>query len=75
MNSVVCGTGTPKDRDEVNRRGVLRGGVNTTLLSDTLQSIGLTESDVTRGKVWLQKKPMDLCVYEREDHEDGWVMV
>ena len=35
--------------------------VDTTLLSDTLQSIGLGESSVGRGKVLLQKKPMDLC--------------
>ena len=40
-------------------------GVNTTLLSDTLKSIGLTESAATRTKVLLQKKPMDLSEYAR----------
>ncbi len=41
---------------------------NTTLMSDTLKSIGLTESDVTRAKVWLWKKSMDLSrVYIEED--------
>ena len=24
-----------------------------------------------RGKVWLQKKPMDLCACESEEHEHG----
>jgi hypothetical protein len=32
----VWGTGTPEDRDEVNRRDVLSDGVNTTVMSDTL---------------------------------------
>ncbi len=62
-------TGTHKDRDEVNRREVLCAGVNTTLLSDTLQSIGLTECVTVRAKVWLRKKPMDLCGCESEEHE------
>ena len=36
-------------------------GVNSTLFSDTLQSIGLAESDVARAKVWFRKKTID-CV-------------
>ncbi len=31
-------------------------GVNDTVMSDTLQSIGLTECADTRAKVWLWKK-------------------
>ena len=46
-------------------------GVNSTLLSDTLSSIGLGESATERSKVWFRKKPIDLCVCEREGHEDG----
>ena len=46
-------------------------GVDTTLLSDTLQSIGLAESADGRSKVWLGKKPMDLCACENEEHEYG----
>jgi hypothetical protein len=45
--------------------------VGVTLLSDTLQSIGLTESVDTRVQGWFRKKPMDLCVSENEEHEDG----
>ena len=45
--------------------------VDTTPLSDTLQSIGLSESDSSREKVWFLKKPMDLCVCESEEHEHG----
>jgi hypothetical protein len=26
---------------------------------------------VVKGKGWFRKKPMDLCVYENEDREDG----
>jgi hypothetical protein len=36
-------------------------GANTTLLSDTLKSIGLGESAAARVKVWFRKNPMDLC--------------
>ena len=46
-------------------------GANSTLLSDTLQSIGLAESSDTRAKVWLRKKTMDLCSYESEEDEHG----
>ena len=47
------------------------GGVNTTLLSDTLQSVGLSEY-VESSKVWFRKKTiMDLCVVESEESEDG----
>jgi hypothetical protein len=34
-------------------------------------SIGLAESVVTRTKVWLRKKTMDLCVCESEEREHG----
>jgi hypothetical protein len=43
--------------------------VGVTLLSDTLQSIGLTESVATRVQGWFRKKPMDLCVSENEEHQ------
>ena len=46
-------------------------GVNSTLMSDTLQSIGLAESAAVLVKVWLRKKAMDLCACEREGHEHG----
>ena len=46
-------------------------GANTTLLSDALQSIVLTESAAARAKAWLRKKPMDLCAYESEELEHG----
>ena len=46
-------------------------GVNSTLLSDTLQSIGLVESASGRGKVWFRKKTMDLCTSNIEEDEDG----
>ncbi len=45
--------------------------LDATLLSDTLQSIGLAESDVARAKVWLRKKPIDQCACESEGHEHG----
>ncbi len=35
-------------------------GANTTLLSDTLQSIGLAESVAARAKIWLQQKMMSM---------------
>ena len=37
-------------------------GVNTVILTDTFQSIGLT-------RVWFQKKTMILCPCESEGHE------
>ncbi len=46
-------------------------GANTTLMSDTLQSTGLAVSATTRAKVWLKKKPVDLCACESEEHEHG----
>jgi hypothetical protein len=46
-------------------------GVEATLLSDALQSIGLGESVPVRVKVWLRKKTMDLCACESEEHEPG----
>ncbi len=52
---------TPKDRDEVNRREVLRAGANTTVLSDTLQSKGLAEC--------AAKKKIDLLYYESRKRE------
>ncbi len=48
---------------------VFRAGVNTTLMSDTLYSIDLTESVVSRVKS-VEKKPVDLCGCEKEDRED-----
>ena len=59
---------TFENEDHDHRVGT---GVNSTLLSDTLQSIGLGESSPTRSKVCFRKKPMDLCVYESEEHEHG----
>ena len=45
--------------------------MNSTLMSDTLQSIGLGESATRRTKVWFRKKPIDLCVWESEECEHG----
>ena len=45
-------------------------GVDATVLSDTLKSIGLAESAAARAKVWLRKKTMDLCACESEEHEN-----
>ncbi len=33
--------------------------------------MSLGESVAGRGKVWLRKRPMNLCSFESEDHEDG----
>ena len=46
-------------------------GVKSTLLSDTLQSIGLAESTPGRSKVWFRKKPIDLWASESEEREHG----
>ncbi len=45
--------------------------LDDTLLSDTLKSIGLEESVVSWTKVWVRKKPLDLCACEIEEHEHG----
>ena len=45
--------------------------MNAIIMSDTLQSVGLAESAATRAKVWLRKKPMDLCACESEEREHG----
>ena len=45
--------------------------LDATLLSDTLESIGLAESAAARAKVWLRKKPIDLCACESEEREHG----
>ena len=45
-------------------------GVNTTLSSDTLQSIGLGECD-TRVKGWFRKKPMNPCACESVEDDHG----
>jgi hypothetical protein len=34
-------------------------------------SKGLAESAAAGAKVWLRKKPMDLCAWESEEHEHG----
>ncbi len=39
-------------------------GVSATMLSETLQVVGLTE--VVTRTVWLRKKTMNLCSYDRE---------
>ncbi len=33
--------------------------------------MGLSESAAARTKVWLRKKPIDLCACESEGHEHG----
>ena len=48
-----------------------KGDLDTTLLSDTLQSIGLAESADARAKIWMRKKAMDLCACESEEREHG----
>jgi hypothetical protein len=46
-------------------------GVHTTLMSDTLSSIGLEESSTDRVKVYLLENPMDLSACANEEHEHG----
>ena len=45
-------------------------GVDATVLSRTLWSIGVTES-ATRARFQLWKKPLSLCACESEEHEHG----
>ena len=45
--------------------------MNSTLLSDTLWSIGLGEPAAGRAKVWLRKKTMELCACESEERDHG----
>ena len=53
---------------EPRERGV-GAGVNPTMMSETLQVVGLSE--VVRKTVRLRKNPMNLCVYDREQCECG----
>ena len=51
-------------------------GVDDTLLSDTLKSIGLTESESVRVMVWFRKKKPWTCVQTRVRIMNmGWVLV
>ena len=50
-------------------------GVDPTLLSDTLQSIGLEESTTGRVEVGLRKKPVDLCSFESEEREHCYAVL
>ena len=49
-------------------RGV-GAGVNDTLLSETLQVVGVVET--AQRAVFLRKKPMNLCAYDSEQRECG----
>ncbi len=50
-------------------------GVDDILMSDTLQSVGPTESPDVRVKVWFKKKPWT-CVDVRVTNMNmGWVVV
>ena len=44
-------------------------GVNSTILSETLKVVGLTES--VRRSFWLRRKPMNLCACDNEEREHG----
>ena len=51
---------------------VIRGvgaGVNATMLSETLQVVGIAEA--AQREVRLRKKPMNLCVCDSEQRECG----
>ncbi len=44
-------------------------GVNVTMMSETLEVVGITEA--SRRPFWFRKKPMNLCVCDNEECEDG----
>ena len=44
-------------------------GVNATMLSETLEVIGLAEA--ARRPFWLRKKPINLCACDNEEREHG----
>ena len=48
---------------------IMTDKVKTSMMSDTLLSIGLTESTCGRTKVWFRKKPMELYPSENEEPE------
>ena len=46
-------------------------GVNATMLSETLEVVGLGETVTVRRPFWFRKKPMNLCVCDNEEREYG----
>ena len=44
-------------------------GVNTTMLSETLEVVGLAEA--ARRSFWFRKNPMNLCACDSEEREHG----
>ena len=44
-------------------------GVNATMLSETLEVVGLGE--VVRRLIWFRKKTLNLCGCDNEEREDG----
>ena len=65
MNLCACDT-------EEREHGV-GAGVNDTMLSETLEVVGLVES--ARRPFWLRKKPMNLCGWVAMSVSMGWVPV
>ena len=66
--------GKPMDlcaREREDHEYGMGAGANSTLLSDTPQSMGLEEFVAGRAKFGFEKKPMDLCVCESEEYEPG----
>jgi hypothetical protein len=61
MNLCVC------DREE--REHGVGAGVNATMLSETLEVVGIVEA--AGRPFWLRKKTMNLCVCDREECEHG----
>ena len=55
--------------DSEEREHGVGAGVNATMMSETIEVVGLTEA--VRRPFWLQKKPMNLCTCDNEECEDG----
>ena len=50
--------------DREDREDGVGAGVNVTMLSETLEVVGLSEA--VRRPFWFRKKPMNLCGYDSE---------
>ena len=55
--------------DNEDREHGVGAGVNATILSETLEVVGLGE--VSRSPFWLRKKTMNLCGFDSEEREHG----
>ncbi len=55
--------------DTEEREHGVGAGVNGTMLSETLEVVGLTEA--VRKPFWFRKIPMNLCACDTEEREHG----